>query len=413
LNVLGFYRATAALAVCNYSTAGLEDTDLWFTERFDQALYQTILVHPTFCFGIIDQTSEKEAHFVRLSEIHRDDIVEFRGQSEDVTGDDDSVIERMLEEIHIRRLLDGHRKPSFRVIILKHGGQWGPGSQNHPGTQKLTIAFIANHAIADALSMMNFFTTFFKFFNDLTPASKLIWPVRVPTDLRHPALLEDFVDLLARDETAPPTNFGSANIWSGSEIFMNSLEDFTSCVRLITIPHHSLNDTLKFCKFHKVTLTGLLNALLVVFLSRECPTGYAFRSITPYSMRYLTKVGGIEVCNHASAMVSEYPQTLVESARLTKENYTDEIQVIVDIALGFRKEMAAELARSPKNNIFAGMVGVKDWYSISEGQLGTKRAVSFGMSNLGSVAISEPPKKSEDVPLKLEKVIISQYVFSR
>jgi hypothetical protein len=376
--------------------------------RFDQALYQTVQYHQSLCYGIIDQTADKEAHFLRLPEIHRDDITEFWGQSsEDKTDDEDTILTGLLEKFHVRRLFEGHRKPAWRIVVFKHGGQWGSNALQSPSRQKVTLAFLANHALADGLSHSNFFQTFFRFFNN-APTEQARWPFAVAADFRAAVPLEETVDLQARDESIVSSIDPSANIWSGANMFLNSIEDYGTGVRLVTIPQAPLSNALQLCKKHKISLTGLLNSLLLIYLSKATPTGHGFRSIIPYSMRHVTNASQDEILNHASGHVCEYPESLVSELRNSTENSSEELQLIVKLGLQCRRNLAAELARCPKNNVLAGMIGVDDWYGSSKSQLGQKRAITFGISNLGSV-----PVESSDAPLKLEKMIISQYVFPR
>jgi len=73
--------------------------------------------------------------------------------------------------------------------------------------------------------------------------------------------------------------------------------------------------------------------------------------------------------------------------------------------------MAAELKRSPKNNAWAGMFGVKDWYSQSKSQLGKKRPLTYELSNFGNlkvISVPESPRDPESPILKLEKMLVSQ-----
>lgn len=161
---------------------------------------------------------------------------------------------------------------------------------------------------------------------------------------------------------------------------------------------------------HNITLTGSLNGLLVIYLAKATPAGHSFRAIVPYSMRHVTKAADDEMCNHAFRMLSEYPESLVAELRNLTENSAQALELIVKLAHEFRQEMAAELARCPKNNILAGMVGVDDWYGASLSQLGKKRVFTYGISNFGWMKVVDPNEGTEDAPLKLERMIVSRYV---
>ena len=130
-------------------------------------------------------------------------------------------------------------------------------------------------------------------------------------------------------------------------------------------------------------------------------------------MRHITGVPHDEICNHASALVSESAEPLTAALRTSTENSSQELALIVDTAQVFRRELAAELSRCPKNNVWAGMFGVDDWYEPSLKQLGKKRALTYELSNFGMVKIVESLGASEHAHLRLEKMLVSQYVFLR
>ncbi|KFY87915.1 hypothetical protein V498_06968 [Pseudogymnoascus sp. VKM F-4517 (FW-2822)] len=424
-NVLGFYRCVSALAVCNYSTNKLADPDSWAMGRFANALHQTVQYHPSLCYGIVDQTPVKEAHFLRLRNIFKEDVLEFCGQSpEEAQHGDDATVAKLLQRSNTEILLDGNRKPPWRLVILKHGGQWGSESQQMRNqVQRLSIVFFANHATADGLSHMNFLRTLFHFFNN-PQAEDLPWPYQVPRDLRCPILLEDAVDLQSKDENdSSQPDYSAPNVWTGPNIFLPSAEEYESCVA----PDHSnwavtwpcghlsltrnsfgqLDMVLQFCRSRQITLTGLLHGLVVTFLSREIPSGHMFRADTPYSMRYLTKVADDEICNHASALISDFPESLVNEIRNIAPSSSQELEVVIGIAKDYRRDMAAELKISPKNNMWAAMFGIDDWYGSSLGQIGKKRGLTYELSNFGNVKVVDNVE-TDSSSLRLEKVFVSQ-----
>ncbi|KAH7324096.1 hypothetical protein BKA65DRAFT_436364 [Rhexocercosporidium sp. MPI-PUGE-AT-0058] len=407
-NVLGFYRTTSALVVTSFSTKGLSDPDSWFKCIFYRALYQTVQAHPSLCYGILDETPEREAVFLRLQAIHIDDVAEFSGHDpqDSAAIDDDLVITNLLEKSHARMLLDGHRKPAWRAVVLKHGSQWDSGSISK--VQKVSIAFLANHAIADGLSHVNFHRSLLHFFND--PGTKdCVWPYNVPCDLRSPNLLEDAVDLQSSDENdKSEISYGSTSVWSGANIFLPSIEDYESGLRFITIPHNDIGKVVKYSRSRKITLTGLIHGFLVTFLARNVSAGHEFLVVTPYSMRHISKVSEDEICNHASALVHEFSGSLVSRIRASPENSLEEVDLIVEVGQIFSRDMAAELARSPKNNVWAGMFGVSDWYTQSRAQLGKKRPLTYELSSFGNLKVVDPTQDLKSTRLILDKMLVSQ-----
>ncbi|TVY87821.1 Acyl-CoA ligase [Lachnellula willkommii] len=400
LNVLGFYRATAFIAVGSYSTAGIPDPDSWFTDRFDHALYQTVQHHPALCYGIIDQTPEKEAHFLRLPAIYRDDVTEFCGQSpEDKNEDEDSILAGLLEKFHVRRLFEGHRIPAWRIVVFKHGGEWGSKSSESPPRQKISFALLSNHGLADGLSLANFFNTLFRFFNNVQ-SEPALWPFTVPEDFKAATPLEEACDFAAPDGNESGLNIDlNAKIWSGADTFLNSIEDYGTGVRLVSIPQAPLSRALLLCKKYKISLTGLLNSR-----SRSRRPRFPLHHPLLHAPRHGRAHD--EILNHVSGLVCEYPESLVSELRTSTENSTGELGLIVKMALECRQKLAAELAGCPKNNLMVAMIGVDDWYSSSRSQLGQKRALTFGISNLGVVGGVEDV--AEGATLRLEKMVISQ-----
>ena len=334
----------------SFCTRNLPDPDSWFKDIFYRALYHTVAAHPSLCYGILDETPEREAVFLRLQAIHRDDVAELYDQDpEDPAASDvDSAITSLLESSHARMLLDGHRKPPWRAVVFKHGSRWDSGIS--PKIQKVSIAFLANHAIADGMSHVNFHRTLLHFFND-QEAKDCVWPYNVPRDIRCPVLLEDAVDLRSRDENdKSEVNYGSTSVWSGANMFLPSVEEYASGLRFITIPQNEIGKAVKFSRSRNITLTGLIHGLIVTFLARYVPAGHDFLAVTPYSMRHMSKVSEDEICNHASALVHEFSVPLVSEIRASPEKSLEELDKIIEVGHIFNKDMAAELARSPKNN---------------------------------------------------------------
>ncbi|TVY57943.1 Acyl-CoA ligase azaF, partial [Lachnellula suecica] len=329
LNDLGFYRCTALVTTCSYSTEGLSDPDTYFTTRFNTALYQTIAEHPTLCYGIIDQTPSTPAHFRRLPFVHLNDVLEHHTQNPSHT--EEQAVIALLETSHKRRLFEGDRKPSWRVVLLRHS------------SEKITIAFLANHAIADALSHVNFMRSLLGYFNagggEGEVEEEVEWPYKVPGGLRRPVVMDECVDLALPLLVADPASTAAheavkrepeaEKIWTGEKIF-HDLESYVTLVRLVTIPHAVLQDVLAFCRGKGITLTGSLTALTVSYLAGTIPEGRGLRAIVPYSMRGVTGVSAEEICNHASALACTYPTSLIEELRVMrgKENCGGEMEEV-------------------------------------------------------------------------------------
>jgi hypothetical protein len=127
------------------------------------------------------------------------------------------------------------------------------------------------------------------------------------------------------------------NVWSGSNMFLDSIDEYESRVRLVSITQVPLNNALRLCKMHNITLTGLLNGLLVIYLAKATPARHSFRAIVPYSMRHVTKAADDEMCNHASGMLSEYPESLVAELRNLTENSAQALELIVKLAHEFAR----------------------------------------------------------------------------
>ncbi|KAL3421681.1 hypothetical protein PVAG01_05837 [Phlyctema vagabunda] len=407
-NELGFYRCTAVLGVYSFRTHDVPDPDAWFKEHFYHALFRTVLSHPVLCYGILNQTLEREAVFLRLQEIYRDDVAEFEDE-EDVKGDGnvDVAIKKLLERSHKRILQDGQRIPAWRVVCFKHDGRWHTPKPRQE-QQRISILFLASHAIADGLSSVLFHKSLLRYFNDstITGAS---WPLVVPRDTPGPNLLEDAVDLQQIDRNTIPTiAYGAPSTWAGANMFLSSIDDYQTVVRLVTIPVQKKGAVAELCRQRKITVTGLIHALVVAFLSRNTPKGSSYLVVTPYSMRQITHARADEMCNHAGGLVHEFAADIVASVRACAVDSKEELDKIVEIAQIYRKDLKEELARCPKNNAWAVMFGVKDWYAPSLAQLGKKRALTYEHSNLGNIIIEENGENVIGRKLELEKLVASQ-----
>jgi hypothetical protein len=359
----------------------------------------------------VDQIADKEAVFVRLPAVYQEDVAEFRGQDSEYPSceDVDQAIEDLLSEWHATILADGSRKPAWRVVIFKHGSRWDGGRQmENRSTQKVSIAFLGNHAIADGISHVNFHRTLFYYFNK-EQREDCIWPYTVPADLRTPALLEDAVDLLSIDEEDKcQINYDTTYLWSGERVFLPSPEEYESGLRIITVPLLDVQRLRDFCKGNRISLTGFLHGLIVTFLSRTVPPGHGFRAVTPYSMRHISNARDDEICNHVSALVNDFPEPLAATIHKSAKYSDQELQLILQVARNFHQDMKAELDRSPRNNVWAGMFGDIDWYAQAKGQLGQRRALTYELSNVGNQNMFQSPELQANSLLKLEKAVISQ-----
>jgi hypothetical protein len=182
--------------------------------------------------------------------------------------------------------------------------------------------------------------------------------------------------------------------WTSTRPFLPSIDSMVTRIKLITIPAHQLQNILKICHCLKITLTGLLHSLIVMYLSRSVPEAQGFRATTPYSMRRFTELSEDEIANHISWISTSWPEALLISARKVGENSLEEEELIMRIAKRYQAQMAAELSRVPEFGAPAliEISRIKDLDRFCEDGMKGRRAYTYELSNIGAVNMPEGDK---------------------
>jgi hypothetical protein len=375
------------------------------------ALYRTIKRHAALSYGVVTdtdtETETRKACLLQLSAIHWEDVTDISFSTSLDGGEDDKLAEK-LGVAHQHLFTEQHQRPAWNLVVLIH-----QDPLSH-AISRVDLGFVSHHAIADGTSCAAFHKSLLTYWNQMqhemaTPSE---WPYVVPQDLlRHPFMEEVFPFLLEKRDS-PSQNIRSdkscsLDPWTANLPCLPSMEDYVSYVKFITIPAAQVNEILSFCHGLKITLTGLLHSLIVIYLSKTIKEAHGFCGSTPVSLRRFTAITNDEIANYISCISHDWQDPLVSSARSCSEDAKDEQKIISEISLQFHAEVVQEV----DNFLVAGAIlfdrlsAIKDFDQYCQASLKTKRSTTYEVSNVGLVRLPQITEKDE---VKLEKLVFTQ-----
>jgi hypothetical protein len=387
----GHYRSSAVTGVYHFTRDQIKS----FLEPLKYALRETIKQHPGLCFSLVEKTAESDTHFLRLPTISWEDVVQFQ-TSNASEEDGDSALSKLLRIGH-QHLWKDTSKPVWKVIVLSHTNS----------TQRLRsrvdIAFLAHHAIADGGSGAAFHKSFHRFLSQASTIPNLHseWPYQVHSSTTIPTAVEEAITLPTPATFSPPPPKHSA--WTAIPPFLPTTPEILTRIHLITIPHPQVVNILRTTRRLAITLTGLLHALILTYLSRSVPSATAFRAVTPYTMRRFTGVSDDEILNHISYITTNWDIALLTTLR-NGTNDTEDEKTFVKVAQQFQSEITSELARVPIQGPKAliELAQIENFDGLCEEGMKRERGCTYEVSNVGVVKIAGGTE------VKLEKLVFTQ-----
>ncbi|KAL1885451.1 Alcohol acetyltransferase [Paecilomyces lecythidis] len=318
----------------------------------------------------------------------------------------DTTLSRVLGDRHA--MIWPSNKPAWRVVVLKHLHKEEGTSPNQDVLERVDIAFLAHHAIADGISGLSFHTSLMKNLPDIsTTTSPPTWPMTFNEILDAPPAVEECVNCLSCACTL--CNASTAcqqQVWAGAGITPELTASFKSMVRVVTVPAHRLGDILQRCKQSNVTLTGFLHALICDSLCRGIPQDQAgFRAVTPFSVRRHTGASDEDIVNHISFMTSYVPRARLNEIGRCETGSASEEHAIIQLAESFSRDIATKVRQLPHGGMVMQLSRIQDLLSHCRNKSGKQRQYTYELSNLGLTSNVVPPKGSG---LKLEKVFFTQ-----
>ena len=324
--------------------------------------------------------------------------------SDSPAGKEDIALCERLGQEH-ERLWDDPNKPIWRLSVLEHKNTY----LNHDLDKVVDLAFICHHAISDGIGASAFHKSLLVFLEEACALRnpKTEWPVKIPLNISKPHNLEDFVNYRPKPDSSTTETPPSPNIWTASPPSLPSISEYSSQVKITTIPSENLQDILGCCHHLGITINGLLHSIITIQLSKLVHEAQGFAAITPYSMRRFSDLPSAEIANHVSYIRSLWPTSFLEKARSCSPNTSQEDTVITSISQQYQSEISDELEGVPSHgtHMLNNILAIRDFSAYCEEGLKGSRGNTYELSNIGVVTL---PTLPEPASMKLEKLIFTQ-----
>ncbi|CZR55569.1 uncharacterized protein PAC_05457 [Phialocephala subalpina] len=398
---LGYYRCVANTVKYRTNATNIQ---LLFS-IIETAVAKVVLRHPALCCGIINEDKDDPA-FIQLESIDLSSCIKYYKPDPELTEEDGIV--RVLEYQHRQLWPNLDSQPGWKVIIIP--------TKRLPGEKSpaFDAVFAFHHALADGLSGLVFHRSMLEALNESSLCSELSNHIlKVPRPIELAPAVEQAVNFQISwifffkaiwNEFRPRWLFpDSAPPFTGAICLLDPIERYESRVKVIAIPSNLVESILAACREQKATVTGFLHGLILTSLATHVPEAASFSSVTPYSLRHLTGLSLNEgMGTQLSALSLKHsPEVLsrIRSAHTPRELMGE----IWDIARSFRKDMAAELAGLPNDNLIGMLPYVSSIHQMFQGRLGKPRSDTYEVSNIGTINNAVPGAK-----WRIDRTIFSQ-----
>ncbi|KAK6615732.1 hypothetical protein H4I95_00884 [Botrytis cinerea] len=328
---LGLYRSCAVTSLYSFHPRTPNPTHELISQ-LQHALYKTIEKHPSLSYGLLPGSKSRNlpARFKRLSQISWDDLVSI--SSPTASRDVQSLEKRICEELgaaHEQLFEDQETKPAWKIRLLMHAME--------DASYKVSILFIANHAIADGLSCAAFQRTLHEQLSLATVETAIEDAMQI-----SPPGYESI-----SPNTAPRTDEKEEKIWAGNFPNMPTIESYKTLVLLVTIPPEQVQRVLETSRRLKITVTGYLHGLIASYLARAVVTSdqLGLKGCTPYSLRKFSKLPLSEMANHVAFIATKWDAELLSKIRHTREKSPEEEALIATIGSQITREISTDLNR--------------------------------------------------------------------
>ncbi|KAM0244032.1 hypothetical protein ACHAP5_006696 [Fusarium lateritium] len=378
------------------------------------SIQAVIRQHPGLLYGVSDETEAGIALYNQVHQIDRPDVLRVidSNDTNSTTAEQkmksaDVLLSHILGDAHAEQWLPD--KPAWKVIMLNHFHRNSEESDSDlVSLERIDIAFIAHHAIADGLSGVAFHASLMENFATLSASlCSPPWPMIFNEPRAAPMAIEERVDCLSCTcSVCSSPSTCDRKAWAGRAISQTPAARLKSMVRIITITPEELLAVLKKCKRASITLTGLLHALICTSLCRGIKEDVpGFRSVTPFSVRPHTGASKMDIVDHVSCLISYISNAELEKIQECEPGSMAEDQRIIELAEFFGRDITTKVRQFPHGSMVTSLNRIQDLVSHCESQGGTERKYTYELSNLGSTSDILPPDGSN---LKLEKLVFTQ-----
>ena len=352
-------------------------------QRIHGAVAAVIKSHPILSAIPIDE-STKNPYFARLPNVNLENCVEFFKRQRPYIGDcSDPELDGVLATQHNKNFksLYGTR-PVWRLVVLL----------NSEDETSFAACFIYHHSIGDGTSGKAFHKTFLdSVSSESAPLSSTIvpsfdGPLLPELEKLHPLPLSltTLVKGFYHDTFSTP----SQNLWSGGPISTPMVSQFRS----LTILPVKSSDFAATCRREKTTVSATLQTLLAASLFKHLPEHYS----------QITSTMAISLRRWMPPPVTEDAMgnwvASLEAAHQRQAFSWDE-------ARRCRQLITKFLAQDGKDTNTGLLRWLSDYKHHFVSKLGTKRAISFEISNIGTW----PSRESTNVSgWEIGRVVFSQ-----
>ncbi|RYP72354.1 hypothetical protein DL769_004463 [Monosporascus sp. CRB-8-3] len=393
----------------SFAPLGQLDKQASISDAIENALATVMMQHGILRVGIADEDT-REPVFTYLRTIDLRQMIEWKkipasGPEAYMRG-----LLRSTEAQHNRLWEDLPRRPGWKLIV--HQSIQPDDAEN----LKLDISFAFHHAYADGQSAFIFHRDLLRALNrgGLPPAELQDHVLRlterprlppgaeelVPFSISWPYLLKLIWAEIIWKELVPswlkPTPSPDTAPWVGNPI---NPEPHKANLRLVRVPQTALASLLAACREHGITLTPLLQALVLASLASRLPPDVApaFQFMTAISLRRFAKesAGLFDRANGLHSLVTAHthrvgaPAVSVLRACHGTAGRTptpqDAESPIWDTAAEIGAGLREKVDSLPRDDVAGLTAWVSDWRKRWVGRFGGRREVAWECSNAGSL----------------------------
>jgi hypothetical protein len=401
---------------------------------FYDAVARVVLAQPHLHVGLTGENSNNPA-FVRL------DCLDIRNHVDWRSFDDSSHLETLYLEL-MQLQLDSQydhlsTRPGWRVIV-----------QHQVGAESMQVLYVWNHLHHDGISAKIFHQHLLRnlhenFVQNKEPILKVSegsdnWILRLPDPsdklppnpelltpwpLSLPFLLKVLWKELKALFISPPDDMHAH--WAPIQS-----SPVTTRFRSFMVDTDTVSKVVRACRAHQTTLTGLVQALVLVSMACALEDMKGFVSRTPYDLRHIlpshmTQYPWLQpkesMCNYVSIVDHEFNAELVTTIRskITAESIDSSLSAEVmdlvwPVAARVRREIQARLDLGVRDEVTGIMKYVSNWRDKMQREALKPRYLSWLVTNLGVLdkGIADPTEQGEGWSLRRAEMILSRKVRS-
>ncbi|KAH7007517.1 alcohol acetyltransferase-domain-containing protein [Ilyonectria destructans] len=398
---LDFYCGTSI--TCRYGIPGTlrNATHSELVDFMELAVADTVLQHPLLQVGLIHESSTCPA-WVQLDHIDLSQHIEWKVV--DSSERYNHTLKGMVEEQVDTKFSSPASRPSWRVVVLKNGGQ-----------HALDVMFVWHHSHSDGTGAKIFHSTLLQSLNNLKegshqPLKNHLLKTTVtaqnlppPQDIVAPySISPKFALSVAWKEMIPLKLSSRHTSWGAIRTATRKTQ-----LRRLSIDNATLQNILSACRAHNTTLTGLLHGITFISLAPQLPEKQLAamigetalnlrRFMAPNPPAYPALEPTKTIANYVGIMEHKFDKALVSRIRgLGRQSLSPSADSEMRVALEdeiwrtstvVRGEIQDKLDLGMKNDILGLMHRVKDWKAYVMGdQVKKPRVSSWAITNLGVI----------------------------